>query len=172
MVGRVELVEVDRARANPFGVRLRRAEPALDRGVVEDPPRRGVDEQEAPGLEAPLPGDPLLGKVEHAGLRRHDHEAVLGHEVSGGAQPVAVERRPDDAPVGEGDRRRSVPGLEQRAVELVERAPLIVHEGVLMPRLGDHHHHGVLDRPARHGEQLERVVELRGVRARLVEDAA
>ena len=132
-------------------------------------PGRGVDEQEPPGLEPPLPGDALLGEIEHAGLGRHHHEAVLGDQVPGRAQPVAVERRTDHAPVGEGDRRRSVPRLEQRAVKLVEGAALLVHQRVLVPRLGDHHHHRVLDRPAGHGEQLERVVELRGVRARLVE---
>jgi hypothetical protein len=55
-------------------------------------------------------------------------------------------------------------------VKFVEGAPLLVHERVLVPGFRDHHHHRVLDRPAAHGQQLESVVELRGVRARLVED--
>ena len=170
VVGRIELVHVHRARTDPLAVWLCSAERALDRRVVENPSRLGVDEQEPPGLQPPLPGDAILGQIENARLGRHDHEAVLGDEVPGGAQAVAVQRRTDDPPVGEGDRRRSVPRLEQRAVKLVEGAALVVHQRVLVPRLGNHHHHRVLDRPAGHGEQLERIVELRGVGARFVED--
>ena len=169
VVGGLELVEVHRACPNPLAIRLRRAERALDGGVIEDPARRSVDEEEPPGFEAPLPGDTLLGHIEHARLGGHDHEPVLGHEVSRGTQAVAVERRTDDASVGEGDCRRTVPGLEQRPVKLVEGTPLIVHERVLMPRLRDHHHHRMLDRPAGHGEQFQGIVELRGVGSRLVE---
>ena len=84
-------------------------------------------------------------------------------------EPVAIEGRADHAAVGERDRGRSVPGLEQRAVKLVERATLVVHQRVLVPRLGDHHHHRVLDRATGHRKQLERVVELRGVRSGLIE---
>ena len=122
--------------------------PLLTAVSSRNSPGGGVDEQEPPGLQSPLPGDLFLGEIEHAGLRRHDHEAVLGHEIAGGAKAVAVERRTDDPPVGEGDRCRSVPRLEQRAVKLVEGAALVVHQRVLVPRLGDHHHHRVLDRPA------------------------
>ncbi len=46
---------------------------------------------------------------------------------------------------------------------LVEGAPARVHRRVLLPGLGDHHHHGVGERIAAHRQQLERVVEGRGV---------
>src|SRR5688572_33284140 len=36
---------------------------------------------------------------------------------------------------------------------------------VLLPRLGNHHHHGFLQRAARHQQELEDVVEHAGVRA-------
>ena len=145
------------------------AEALLDGGVVEDPSRGCVDEQQSPRLEAPFACDLLFRQVEHARLGRHHDEAVLRDEVSRRAQAVAIKRRADHAAVGERDGCRPIPRLEQRAVELVERAPLVVHQRVLMPRLRDHHHHRVLDRPAGHREQLERVVELRGVRAALIE---
>jgi len=48
-------------------------------------------------------------------------------------------------------------------VELVERAPLRIHQRVLLPRLRDHHHHRVRDRIAGHHQQLEAVVERGGV---------
>ncbi len=40
---------------------------------------------------------------------------------------------------------------------------MLVHQRVVLPRFRDHHHHGVRDRVTRHHEQLERVVEARGI---------
>ena len=40
---------------------------------------------------------------------------------------------------------------------------MAVHLGVVLPRLGDHHQHGVRQRPAAHVQQLEHLVERRGV---------
>ena len=48
-------------------------------------------------------------------------------------------------------------------MELVERPPLGVHLGVVLPRLRDHHQHGVRQRAAAHVQQLEDLVERRGV---------
>ena len=50
-------------------------------------------------------------------------------------------------------------------MELVERLERRVHRLVPAPRLGDHHHQGVRERAPREDEQLEDVVEHRGVGA-------
>ncbi|MNV17656.1 hypothetical protein D3C71_1084490 [compost metagenome] len=45
----------------------------------------------------------------------------------------------------------------------IEGAAALVHGGVLLPGLGDHHHHGLADGVAGHGQQFEAVVERGGV---------
>ncbi len=118
-----------------------------------------VDQQHLAGLQPPLLHDLRLRDVEHAHLRGHDDEVVVGDEVAGGPQAVAVQRRADELAVGEGHGRRAVPGLHEGRVVLVEGAALGVHERVARPGLGDHEHHRVGDRVAAHHEELERVVE-------------
>ena len=85
------------------------------------------------------------GDVEHADLAGQHHQAVVGDPVAGRAQAVAVEDGADDRAVGEGHRRRSVPRLHQRRVVPVEGPAGRVHGPVVLPRLGDHHQHGVVD---------------------------
>ena len=79
-------------------------------------------------------------------------------------QAVTVERRADLAAVGERDRGGAVPRLHHRGVVFVERAAVVVHQRVLLPRFRDHHHHRVDERVAGHHQQFETVVERRGVR--------
>ena len=75
------------------------------------------------------------GIVSTPDLRRHHAEVVVGDHVAGRAQAVAVERGADHPAVGEGDRRWAVPRLHQRRMVLVEGAPLLVHQRIVVPRL-------------------------------------
>ena len=65
---------------------------------------------------------------KHAHLGGHDDHVVLGDQIACRAQTVAVERGADLAPVGEGDRSRSVPGLHRGGVIFVEGTALLVHQ--------------------------------------------
>ena len=129
-----------------------------------------VDEEELAGLQPSLAHDLGGRDVEHACLGREHDPAVAGLEPAPGAQPVAVERRADQPPVGERDRRRPVPRLGQALVERVEAAQLVGHVGAPGVRLGHHHHQRVRQRAAGEHEQLEHVVEDRGVRAARPDD--
>ena len=80
-----------------------------------------------------------------------------------GAQAVAVERRPDDAPVGERHRGGTVPGLHQAGVEGVEALQVVGQVVAVAVGLRDHHHRRVRQRAAREHQQLEHVVERRRV---------
>ena len=123
-----------------------------------------------PGCRRSLQADVLGRDVEHADLARHDDEVVLGHVVARRTQAVAIEHRADHRAVGERHRRRAVPRLHQRRVVLVEGAPRRIHRLVVLPRLGDHHQHGVRQRAPAHHQELEHVVEGRGVAAALADD--
>ena len=116
-----------------------------------------------PGLQAALLHDARGVDVDDAGLAGHDHAVVVGDPVAARAQPVAVEHRADDGAVGERDRRGAVPRLHERGVVAVEGALLGRHGRVVLPRLRDHHQHRVPDRAAGEVQQLEALVEGRGV---------
>jgi hypothetical protein len=68
---------------------------------------------------------------------------VRGLHPAAGPQAVAVERRADDATVGEGDRCRSIPWLHQAGVERVEALELLGKVVATAVGLGDHHHRRV-----------------------------
>ena len=95
--------------------------------------------------------------------------SVVSHPTAR-PQPVAIERRADDAPVGERDRRRTVPRLHQAGVERVEALQLLGQVLAVAVGLGDHHHHGVRRGSAGEHEQLEHVVERRRVGVALGDD--
>ena len=164
LVGQV--VEMDRALAEPLGVWPARRDLVLGLGVVDDPAAVEVDEEEVAGLQAALALDVLDRDRQHAGLRGEHDPAVVRLQPAAGAQAVAVERRADHAAVGERHRRRAVPRLHEAGVVGVEALEVV---GQVVPAgvgLGDHHHHRVRQRAAAEGEQLEHVVERRRVRAR------
>ncbi len=53
---------------------------------------------------------------------------------------------------------------------LVESAPVLVHQRIAGPRLGDHQHHRVRERIAAHQQQLERIVERRRIGLTVVDE--
>ena len=63
----------------------------------------------------------MLGRDrDHAGLGG-EHDVALGVlDPAAGTQAVAVERRAGDLAVGEDDRGRAVPRLDQAGMEVVE----------------------------------------------------
>ena len=98
-----------------------------------------------------------------AGLGREHDEVVVGDEPSRWTQSVTIECRTNVAPVGERERRGTVPRLHQRGVMLVERAPIRLHRRIVLPRLWHEHRHRVRERPPRVYEQLDDVIQRRRV---------
>ena len=154
-----QVVEPNHAIGQPFGVRVLGGELLLDLLVVDDATLASVDQEHLAGLQTALADD--LGRIDlqHADFRSHDHEIVVGHPVAAGAQTVSVEYGTDHVTVGERDAGGPVPRLHHAGVELVERTPVGVHLVVVLPRLGDHHQHGVVERAAAEVQQLEHLVE-------------
>ena len=166
---RIELFDVDEVR-QPVLVGLRRRQLPLHLVVRHDPSARRIDQEDPAGMQPFLQDDVLRRDVQHADLGGHDDEVVLGHVVARRPQAVAIENRADHRAVRERDRRRAVPRLHQRRVILVERAELGRHRRVVLPRLRDHHQDRVRQRPPGHHQELEDVVEGRGVAAAFADD--
>ena len=156
--------EVDDAGMQPLVVGVLGGELGLDLLVVDHAALRGVHQQHPPRLQAALPHDSRRVDVHHADLGGHDHQVVVGHPKAARAQAVAVEDGADHRPVGERDRGGAVPGLHQGGVEAVEGPLGRVHLIVVLPRLGDHHEHGVGQAAAAQMEELQHLVEAGRVR--------
>ena len=167
---RLELGEGDLALVEPLLIGLLRADPGLDLLVGDDAPLLERGDEHLPGLETALLDDLLRGHGEDAGLGGHDQDVVVGQAVARRAQPVAVEGGPDEGPVGEGDRGGAVPGLDDRAVVLVEGLAVRGDLRVLLPGLRDEHHHDVGQAAAPHHQELHHVVEDARVGAALLGD--
>ena len=93
-----QILELDEVVAEPVGVGMLGGELGLDLLVVDDAALRRVD-QEDPARVQPFLEQHVLGRdVEHAHLGGHDDQAVLGHVVAGGPEPVPVEDAPITVP--------------------------------------------------------------------------
>ncbi len=158
-----ELAELNCVGPNPVAPRLERGDLGFDLVVFDDSTRRGVDDEHATRLEATL-SDHLRGvDVVHADLGRHDDEPVVRHEETSGSKPVAIEGRASDRSVGEGEGRGAVPRFHERRVIPIEVATTGFHGVIVLPRLGDHHHDRVWERPTREFQQLNDLVKRRGI---------
>ena len=167
---RRQVVHVNDVLVEPLPVRPLGDQGLLDLLVFDDAALRRIHHEHAAGLEPAFLHDVTGGNIEHTRFRGHHHKAVLGHVIARRAEPVAVQNRTHLNAVSERDRGRAIPRLHQAGMEFVEGLPLRVHAFVIRPRLGNHHHHRVRQRPTREHEQFERVVEHRRVRAMRVDD--
>ena len=127
-------------------------------------PFDGVDDEHHAGRAAgpsarTCSGGTSITPVSDARITR----SSVGDRPARRAQAVAIERRADELAVGEHDRRRAVPRLDERRRVAIEALAVVVHRRVPLPRLGDHHHHRVRQRAAAERQQLDHVVELRRV---------
>ena len=84
----------------------------------------------------------------------------MGDDVASGTQAVAIESGADDAAVGKGDGRRTVPWLHHAGVVFVERALLRLHVRIARPRLGNQHGHHMRQAASGLQQQFDRVVEV------------
>ena len=155
-----DVVDVDRALLVPLAPRRQRGHLALSLAPVEHAAAGEVDAEHAAGTQAPAVGDVLVGHLERAGFGRDRHPAVVRDQPAAGAQAVAVERGAEQRAVGEHDRRRAVPRLDQPRVVVVEALQVLGDAGrPVLVGAGDHHHGRVGERAAGEREQLEHVVE-------------
>ena len=154
-----QAVELDAQVLDPLLVGFGVDDVGLELLVLDHAALLQIDEQHLAGLQAPLAHDLAVGHGQHAGLGGQDDQIVVGDAVTRGTQAIAVQRGADLAAVGEHDGGRAIPGLDHRGVVLVKGAAALVHGLVLFPGLGNHHHHGLADRVAGHGQQFQAVVE-------------
>ena len=143
----------------PAPVREPRRETPLDLRVLLEPEAGGVDDEHLARTEPPAAHPRAFGQGNRAGLGRACDEPARRDGVAERPQPVPVERRADDTAVGEDERGRPVPRLDERGLVVVERALGNGLRLVVLPRGRHEHLHGVARVPPRSCEQGENIVE-------------
>lgn len=172
------LLEANHAARQPLRVRRRRRHLPRDGGVLFERAGGEVDGDHHAGAEAALRDDvPRIGQhvAQHARLRRHVHEAVVGAPEAGGAQAVAVEARAECLAVAEHQQRGAVPRLLQAAVVVIEGRHLRVlarQLRVVAIRLGDEQHHRLRHAAPGAHQQLRHPVQVGGIGGGGVADGA
>ncbi|MNX84832.1 hypothetical protein D3C86_1166470 [compost metagenome] len=112
----------------------------------------------------------VRGVVPGAHFGGQRDELVLGDDVAGRAQAVAVQRASGVAAVGHDDAGRAVPGLHVHGVEVIEGAQVVIHVRVLLPCRRDQQAHGPEQVHATGQEEIQHVVEAGGIRSRGVDE--
>ena len=142
----------------------RARERLLDLGVAVEPAGVEIERDHLAGAEPALFDDLGLADRDHSGFGADDQQPVGGDRVAHGAQAVAIHRAQHPAPVGGGDRRRTVPGLHDAAAIAVEVAELVAQVAPGARGAGDHEALGHRRGPAGADQKLEDVVHRRRVR--------
>ncbi len=159
--------EVD-ARLDPRRVRLAPSELALELSV-EEQPAIGVDREELARPESCAPHDGALGERDRARLRRDRDEAVVAHRDAQRAQPVPVEGRAAHDAVAVDEAGGTVPRLGEHRVVAVHRPLRVPDARIVLPGGRNEQRDRLPHVEPGTDEQLERVVEERGVRAGAIE---
>ena len=159
-----ETVDEDAVFLDPAAVGAAAGHVALNLRIAQQPVRLQVEPEHFAGAQTAVALNGLGRDVQHAGLGGEDEGAVLAEGVARGAQAITVEHRPGADAVGEGHGRRAIPGLHQRGVILKEAAHVVAHVVRRAPGLGHEHQHRVGQvAPGLH-QQLEHIIQARGVR--------
>ena len=90
--------------------------------------------------------------------------AILGDDVAGRTQTVAIQHATGVTAIGEHDAGRTVPRLQVHRVVLVEGAQIRVHVLDVLPSRRDQQAHGAKQIHAAHHQHFQHVVQRAGIR--------
>ena len=158
-----QVLEPDLGGVQPSLIGMFGRQLGLDLIVIDDATLLKVDQQHLARLQAPFLDDLFLGDRQHAHFRSHDDLVVVGHQITGGTQAVAIQGGADLAAIGEGDGGWAVPRFHQGGVVFVKRAALGVHQRIVGPGFRHHQHHGMRQRITAGQQQLQGIIEGGGV---------
>ena len=168
--GLIERVNGQRLLGNPITVGLFLGVTGAQLVVVDHAAAGKVDLEHLARPQAAARQDVLGAHLDGAHLARQHKAAVARHVVASRAQAVTVESGTQGTAVGKGDGRRTVPRLHEHGLVGVVGAALLAQAVVVVPRLGQQHGRGARERATVHNQELEHVVQNRGVGTLAVDD--
>ena len=152
-------VQLDAVGRQPAAVGTGGSQLFLQRAIVVDLTLLRVHHQDFARLQAAFLLDILRLKADDARLAGHHHHVVLGDEVAGGAQAVAVQHAARIASVAEEQGGGTVPRLHQDGVVFIESLQVLADGVLVIERFGHQHRHGMGQAEAGHHEELQHVVQ-------------
>ena len=168
--GLVERVDGQRLFGDPVAIGLFLGVTGAQLVVVDDAAAGKIDLEHLPRSQTAARQDVLGAHLDGAHLACQHKATVARHIVAGGTQAVTVEGGTQRATVGKGDGRRAIPRLHEHGLVSVVGAALLTQAVVVVPRLGQQHGCGTRERTTVHDQELEHVVQNRGVGALAVDD--
>ena len=129
-----------------------------------------VERQHLAWAKAALFDDPIVVELDRTDLRTSHDQALGGDLVATRPQAIAVQSGADEAAIREGQRRRSVPRLDDRRVVVVEGLDLRRQPDIAFPGAGHEHAQCVQHVATVALEHVQRLVEAGRVRALLPDD--
>ena len=168
--GLIERGDGQRLLGNPITVGLFLGVTGAKLVVVDDTPAGKVDLEHLARPQTAARQDVLGAHLDGAHFARQHKATVARHIVAGGAQAVAVEGGTQGTAVGKGNGGRTVPRLHEHGLVGVVGAALLAQAIVMVPRLGQQHGRGTRKRATVHNQELEHVVQNRGVGTLTVDD--
>ena len=168
--GLVERVDGQRLLGDPIAIGLFLGVTGAQLVVVDHAAAGKVDLEHLARSQAAARQDVLGTHLDGAHLARQHKAAVTRHVVASRAQTVTVEGGTQGAAVGKGNGGRTVPRLHEHGLVGVVGAALLAQAVVVVPRLGQQHGCGARERTTVHDQELEHVVQNRGIGALTVDD--
>ena len=168
--GLIERVDGQRLLGNPVAVGFFLGIASAQLIVVDHAAAGKIDLEHLARSQAATRQDVLGAHLDGAHLACQHKATVARHIVAGGTQAVAVESSTQCAAVGKGDGGRAVPRLHEHGLVGIVGAAFLTQTVVVVPRLGQQHGRGTRERATVHDQELEHVVQNRGVRTLAVDD--
>ena len=119
----------------------------------------GINHQYLSRLQAPFLFNLSRFEIHHAYFTGHYHHVIIGNEVTGRAQAVAVQHPSGKASVTEQQRGRAVPGFHQDGIVFVKRFQLFTDGVFVVERFGYQHCHGMGQAQSRHHKKFQHIVQ-------------
>ena len=141
--GRGQIVKFQPIFIQPLLIGFGRGHLTLELLVTHNPALGYVHQEHPAWFQSTFVEDILRRHVQHAHLRGHNYQVILGHVVARRTQTITIEYGPNHSTVGKTNRGRAIPRLHKRAVVFVESLFLLAHALVVGPRLRDHHHNSM-----------------------------
>ena len=166
----IERVDGQRLLGNPVAVGLFLGIAGAQLVVVDHAAAGKIDLEHLARPQTAARQDVLGAHLDGAHLACQHKATVARHIVAGGTQAVTIEGGTQRATVGKGDGRRAVPRLHEHGLVSVVGTALLAQAVVVVPRLGQQHGRGTRERATVHDQELEHVVQNRGVGTLAVDD--
>ena len=96
-------------------------------------------------------------------------QASFCDQITRWPKPISIERCPDHPAISKRNGGRTVPGLHERCMILVESSLFIRHAWVRIPCFGNQHCHRMRERTSRHGSTIQLHCRVQPNRSHLLE---